>query len=125
LFEGNLAKTLLACARGETPSPPSWSAQSAVCVVAASGGYPGDHRKGAEITGLDCVRDAIVFHAGTRRENSRTLTSGGRVLAVTGLGDDLESAAEAAYRGLSNISFEGMHYRRDIGRPLFEPVGAR
>ena len=94
-----------------------WSQQAAVCVVMASGGYPGEYEKGKEITGLeraDAMEGVIVFHAATRRQDSRWLTNGGRVLGVTGLGDSLPQAIERAYQGVGAIHFEGAHYRRDI-----------
>ena len=93
------------------------SKEVAVCVVMASGGYPGDCARGLEITGLEDLagaEDVIVFHAGTREENGRTLTAGGRVLGVTALGADVRAARERAYAAVSRISFEGAHFRRDI-----------
>ncbi|MDD5680398.1 MAG: phosphoribosylglycinamide synthetase C domain-containing protein, partial [Candidatus Omnitrophica bacterium] len=98
---------------------PVWYEKSAVCVVMASGGYPGNYEKGKEITGLDeteKLKDAIVFHAGTKRIADKYVTSGGRVLGVTGLGDDMESAISNTYKAVSGIKFENMHFRRDIGR---------
>jgi len=96
-----------------------WSEQAAVCVVMASGGYPGDYEKGKEITGLDEAErmdGVIVFHAATQRDDARWLTNGGRVLGVTGLGDTLRPAIDRAYQGAGAIHFEGAHYRRDIGQ---------
>lgn len=94
-----------------------WRQGASVCVVAASGGYPGDYVTGKPITGLEQAAqspDCLVFHAGTRQENGQTCTDGGRVLSVTGLGATLQAAADRAYAGLDSIHFEGMHYRRDI-----------
>jgi phosphoribosylamine--glycine ligase len=90
---------------------------AAVCVVAASGGYPARYETGFPITGADIRRDdVIVFHAGvTRREDGTLVTGGGRVLNVVGLGADLEDARRKAYAALAGISFEGMHARTDIG----------
>jgi phosphoribosylamine--glycine ligase len=90
--------------------------KSAVGVVLASGGYPGPIRTGLPVKGLtDVPSDVIVFHAGTRRsDNGGVVTAGGRVLTVVGLGDDLETARKRAYAGVEAISFEEMHYRRDI-----------
>jgi len=89
----------------------------AATIVAASEGYPGKIRKGVTINGIpDENEDLVVFHAGTKAVNSGVETSGGRVLAVTGLGKDTTEAAARAYSALESISFEGMHYRRDIGR---------
>lgn len=95
-----------------------WSAEAAVTVVAASEGYPGTYPQGRIITGTEEwseEKDVLIFHAGTRRVEGELLTSGGRVLAVTGLNTDLASAQEKAYRVLQSIHFEGMHYRQDIG----------
>lgn len=95
---------------------------ASVTVALASAGYPGPYEKGKEIYGLDTVdmkENVIVFHAGTKQEKPGTpvRTSGGRVLFVTGLGDDIEKAREAAYGaiGPDGVNFDGMHYRRDIG----------
>jgi len=93
-----------------------WDRRSAIGVVMAAGGYPDDPRKGDAITGLPKAdADAQVFHAGTRLESGRLLTSGGRVLCVTALGDSLRIARARAYATLGAIRFEGMQYRRDIG----------
>src|SRR5690606_18273102 len=97
---------------------PSWSAPASLCVVLASGGYPGAYEKGKVITGVEAaneVEGVTVFHAGTRREGDRLLTAGGRVLTVTAIGDDVDQAAERAYRAADLIHFEGKHLRRDIG----------
>jgi phosphoribosylamine---glycine ligase len=94
-----------------------WSDKNSVCVILASGGYPGRYEKGKEITGLDdAVREGVMlFHAGTKRENSRLVTSGGRVLAITSVAESLKEAREKAYRAAEKIKFEGKHYRTDIG----------
>lgn len=101
-----------------------WSDKKAVCVVLASGGYPGSYEKGKEITGLEKVdEDVIVFHAGTANEHicdanscrSAVVTSGGRVLGVTAMGDTHDQAREKAFNNVKRISFEGMQYRNDIG----------
>ena len=96
----------------------SWRPESAVCVVMASGGYPDAYRKGLPITGLEAacqLSEVMVFHAGTRLEETSILTNGGRVLGVTALGRDMEQARERAYEGVSRIAFEGAHWRTDIG----------
>ncbi|BCW96877.1 MAG: phosphoribosylamine--glycine ligase [Fimbriimonadales bacterium] len=98
-----------------------FEARAAVCVVLASGGYPGEYRAGLPIEGLDAAAqtpNTLIFHAGTRAENGRILTSGGRVLNIVGLGDTLETARQNAYRAVEQIHFEGMHYRRDIGESV-------
>jgi hypothetical protein len=98
--------------------PLEWDPRSAVCVVMASQGYPGDYRKGDEISGLaeaSRIDDLFVFHAGTKvDERDRVVTDGGRVLGVTALGDDLAAAKARAYEAVKLISFAGMHYRTDI-----------
>ena len=94
-----------------------WSPQPSVCVVMASGGYPGSYEKGKVISGLDdasAFPNTKVFHAGTARAGDDFVTSGGRVLGVTALGKDLESAQTAAYAAAEKIQFEGVQFRRDI-----------
>lgn len=96
-----------------------WDNRCAACVVAASGGYPGSYRKGVEITGLDkaeALGGVTVYHAGTALRDGRYYTNGGRVLGVTALGDKLGEALDRAYAGVKLIHFDGMQYRRDIGR---------
>ena len=100
-----------------------WKSESACCVVMASGGYPEAYEKGKEIFGIkeaDAVRGVTVFHAGTKLDKEKILTSGGRVLGVTGLGKGIKEAIETAYKGVEKISFEGAHYRKDIGRRALE-----
>jgi phosphoribosylamine--glycine ligase len=95
--------------------PLEWRDQAAVCVVIASGGYPGDYGKGMEISGIEAAeREATVFHAGTRRIGGRVVTAGGRVLGVTALGADVRAARERAYAAVEKIKFEGAYYRGDI-----------
>jgi phosphoribosylamine---glycine ligase len=94
-----------------------WDKRPAVCVVMASGGYPGPYAKGKVITGLDeaaSMKDVAVFHAGTARNGDDIVTSGGRVLGVTALGDDVAAAKARAYEAVAKIHFEGAHFRRDI-----------
>jgi len=96
-----------------------WDDNAAVCVVMASGGYPLKYRTGYEIEGIDDAETdekVIVFHAGTKLENGKFLTNGGRVLGVTALDDTLDSAIERAYNAVAKIRFENMHFRKDIGR---------
>jgi phosphoribosylamine---glycine ligase len=88
-------------------------------VVLAAPGYPGDYPKGLPITGVDAanaMQGVTVFHAGTKRESDRIVSAGGRVLNVSAVGDDLDSALDRAYAAIEHIHFDGMHYRRDIGR---------
>ena len=94
-----------------------WSPLASVCVVMASGGYPGSYAKGKAITGLDAANalpQTKVFHAGTTRAGDQIVTNGGRVLGVTALGKDLKSAQVAAYAAVEKIHFEGAQFRRDI-----------
>jgi phosphoribosylamine--glycine ligase len=96
-----------------------WHEDAAVCVVLAAAGYPGAYAKGKEIRGLEKLQHwpyGFVFHAGTARENSRWVTTGGRVLNVTARGTNIRAAIANAYRAIDEISWEGMHYRTDIGR---------
>jgi phosphoribosylamine--glycine ligase len=84
-------------------------------VIVASGGYPEDYEKGKEITGLDSVTDSIVFHAGTKKEGEKILTNGGRVLAVTSYGKEIQEAVAKSNASIEKIIFEGKYYRKDIG----------
>jgi phosphoribosylamine--glycine ligase len=84
-------------------------------VIAASGGYPGNYEKGKEITGLNDVKKAMVFHAGTKAEDGKILTNGGRVLAVTSYGKDIHEAVAQSNAAIEKINFEGKYYRKDIG----------
>ena len=96
-----------------------WKDGAAACVVIASGGYPVSYEKGKVISGLDengQVDDAIVYHAGTKFEDGNFLTNGGRVLGVTAIADNLDNALEKAYNAVSQIKFDDMHFRTDIGR---------
>jgi phosphoribosylamine--glycine ligase len=94
-----------------------WSDQACVGVALASSGYPGEYQTGLPISGIDELEpDALVFHAGTRRtEDGSLVTAGGRVLTIAAKGETLADAAEKAYRNVERVSFQGVHYRRDIG----------
>jgi len=94
-----------------------WYSQASVCVVMASGGYPGHYDNGKEITGLDLLKNkegVYVFHAGTKSGNGKIVTNGGRVLNVVARGGDIKEAQKKVYEAVSKISFDGAHYRRDI-----------
>lgn len=96
-----------------------WKKEAAVCVVLAAGGYPGKYEKGKFISGLATLRgrnDIVVFHAGTTTTGGKVVTSGGRVLGVTALGKDIPEAIANAYKGVDELEFEGMQYRKDIGQ---------
>jgi len=97
----------------------SWDNRACVCVVLASGGYPGEYKKDKEIFGLDetdKIKDVVVFHAGTKKSDNKFYTNGGRVLGVTGLGNTIKGAIDTTYRAVEKINFEKMHYRKDIGQ---------
>jgi phosphoribosylamine--glycine ligase len=100
------------------PRSVRWRSDAAVCVVIASGGYPGEYRTGVPIEGIERAEahaGVTVFHAGTARRDGRLTTAGGRVLGVTAVGADIPAAVTAAYAGAEEIRFDGLHYRRDIG----------
>ncbi len=102
-----------------------WDPRTAVCVVLASSGYPGRYETGKVIHGLDEVEgmeDVMVFHAGTARAGNNYVTAGGRVLGVTALGDNVQKAIDRAYEAVAKISWEGMHYRTDIGQKALKHV---
>jgi phosphoribosylamine--glycine ligase len=103
--------------------PVRWKPDSAVCVVMASGGYPGSYNKGEEVRGLEKAaahENVMVFHSGTALRNGKVVTDGGRVLGITGIGHSVAAAIDAAYAGVREISFTGAHYRRDIGARALE-----
>ncbi|WP_370822025.1 phosphoribosylamine--glycine ligase [Acidaminococcus massiliensis] len=118
LLQSDLAEIMAACAKGTLqPEMVEWSDKAAVCVVMASGGYPGSYKKGLPITGLKAagaMEDVVVFHAGTREEDGKILTNGGRVLGVTAVAEDIPSAQQKAYDAVDKIHFEGAHFRQDI-----------
>jgi len=117
-LDGDLASILAGIARGDlTQTGVRWNNDSVVCVVVASGGYPGSYQKGREISGLEMAaeaRNTVVFHAGTADRNGKTVSSGGRVLGITARAKSLEEAILQAYEGVNKVYFEGMYYRRDI-----------
>ncbi|MBO8164740.1 MAG: phosphoribosylamine--glycine ligase [Brevibacillus sp.] len=117
LLETDLVDVLLASVQGELAHVDvKWKRESAVCVVMASAGYPGHYEKGALISGLEHMPGkTVIFHAGTKRTDAGLVTNGGRVLGVTGLGEQLSEARETAYAAVRQICFEGAHYRTDIG----------
>ena len=136
-FEGDLAQTLLACAEGRLKDVTvRLSPRAAAAVVLASGGYPGEYRKGVPISGLERIDGAEpseakvrwalqktrvkVFHAGTMLRDGRLVSDGGRVLVVTAMAADLRRAVAGAYEAAAMIEFEGMHMRRDIAHRALE-----
>ena len=93
-----------------------WKNYSALCIVLAASGYPGHYEKGMPFHGLSTkVSDVAVFHAGTKVQGKSTVTSGGRVLGITAIGDTLETARDKAYKSVGKISYEGKIFRKDIG----------
>ena len=117
ILETDLNELLLACVNGTLQEQKvNWSNESACCVVCASEGYPGAYKKGMTIHGLEKVGKNIVnFHAGTKIVGSRVVTNGGRVLGVTAASNDIKECLAKAYKAVVNISFKGMHCRKDIG----------
>lgn len=114
-LKSDLAEILLATVEGRLHEVEiEWSDEAAVCVVLASGGYPGPYEKGKPITGLDQVEHSLVFHAGTALQDGQIVTNGGRLLGVTGVGRDITEAREIAYADIEKIRYEGKHYRTDI-----------
>jgi phosphoribosylamine--glycine ligase len=127
LLDADIVEVMVATARGELdPSAVGTSAGSAACVVMASGGYPGSYEKGKVISGLSsagALDDVVVFHAGTAERDGDVVTSGGRVIGVTGTASDLPAALVRAYDGVSAITFAGAHHRHDIGHRALERSG--
>ena len=123
-MKSDIVPVLLAVANGDLGSSAiEWHDKTAVCVVMASEGYPGDYRKGDLIAGLDQaaeVKDLYVFHAGTALKDGACVTNGGRVLGVTALGATVKEAIAAAYQGVSRISWPGVQSRTDIGKKALE-----
>jgi phosphoribosylamine--glycine ligase len=120
LLDSDLFDLLYACATESLePANVKWKSGFAVSVVLASGGYPGDYKKGLEITGIseaEKLEGIVVFHAGTKLDNGKLVTSGGRVLNVTAYAQTLETAIQKAYGAVEKIHFKDMHYRKDIGK---------
>ncbi|MBI4115349.1 MAG: phosphoribosylamine--glycine ligase [Candidatus Omnitrophica bacterium] len=126
-LKSDLLPVLLEIAEGRFPVQPlEWDERYSLNVVMASAGYPGPYEKGVVISGTEAFReksDLFGFHAGTaRNDRGELVTSGGRVLSVTGLGDTLKHAQEKAYEAIYQIRFEGAHFRKDIGRRALESV---
>ncbi|BAZ80392.1 phosphoribosylamine--glycine ligase [Sphaerospermopsis kisseleviana CS-549] len=125
LLDTPLEDLILACIQqrlGEMP-PLTWKPGAAATVVAASGGYPGDYETGQVITGIEAAETvgAIVFHAGTKlNSDQQIVTDGGRVLNITGMGENFQQAIAQAYTGIKHIQFSGMYYRRDIGHRVLK-----
>jgi phosphoribosylamine--glycine ligase len=119
-MKGDIIPILEACMKGTLSQHRiEWDTRASVCVVMASKGYPGDYEKGKIIDGLKEVsrmEKVFVFHAGTTLKGGQMMTNGGRVLGVTGLGEDIPRAIERTYQAVKKISWDGVHYRTDIGQ---------
>ena len=123
LLKSDLVEVMLACIDGTLDKTPiEWSDGAAVCVVMASGGYPGSYEKGKEITGLDAAKadGDIVFHAGTKNVDGKIVTNGGRVLGVVGQAENIKAAVDKAYEGVKKISFDKEYHRTDIAHRALE-----
>jgi len=118
-LKGDIVDLLEATVEGRLHTQnPEWDARVAVCVVMASGGYPGSYQTGKIISGLEQVEKEpglMLFHAGTQRVGNRFLTAGGRVVGVTAMGTTLSEARKSAYKGVEKIGFDGSYFRHDIG----------
>jgi len=118
-MKSDLMPLMLACIEGTLNKHKiKWFNKACTCVVLASKGYPEKYEKGFEIFGLEKtkkLKNTIVFHAGTKKEENKVLTNGGRVLNVCGLGKTIKESIDNAYKGVKQINFNGMHYRKDIG----------
>ena len=123
----DLLPLCLAVAEGRgLPPSVTWRDEAAVCVVLASGGYPGEYPTGLPIEGIARAESrpgVTVFHAGTALRDGRLTTAGGRVLGVTALGADIPAAVAQAYAAAADITFDGVHYRRDIGHRALRRLG--
>ncbi len=120
-LDSSFSQLALAVATGDLSSvSPRWSTDASICIVLASGGYPGDYQTGKKISGIEdaeSIPGSVVFHAGTKQApDGSIVTAGGRVLGVTARAASLATAVDHAYEAVERISFEGMRYRRDIGR---------
>jgi phosphoribosylamine--glycine ligase len=125
-LRSDLAELLVASREGQLASVDAhWSPNPAVCVVLTSKGYPGKSEIDKTITGFEAVEalgGVKIFHAGTRVKDHQLITTGGRVMGVTAIAEDLPSALQRAYAGVNKLQFEGMHYRKDIGAKALQRV---
>jgi phosphoribosylamine--glycine ligase len=118
-WKGSILPLIRGSAQGDFAGlTPEWEAPASLCVVLAAGGYPGSYAKGKVISGLEeasALPQVTVFHAGTALDGDSIVTSGGRVLSVTAIGETIDEAAERAYEAVAKIQFEGKQLRQDIG----------
>lgn len=119
-IENDIVPVLLGCVEGNLENEYLlWDQRPSICIVLASGGYPGSYDKGYEIKGLDIVKEednVVIFHAGTKLVDGKIFTDGGRVLGVTAIGEDINGAISNGYKAVEKICFENMHFRKDIGK---------
>jgi len=117
LLESDLYELLESCINGNLSTQVvRWSEKQAICIVIASGGYPGDYKRNQRVTGLGVEnRDVVIFQAGTKESQGKVLTDGGRVLSITATGEGMSMARAKAYAVINKTKFNGMHYRTDIG----------
>lgn len=118
-IKSDLVELFQAVANGNLNNVPlEIDSRSATTIMLVSGGYPEEYEKGKEIIGLDKIQDSMVFHAGTKLENGKVLTNGGRVLAITSFGKDFQEAIKKSYQNADKLHFDKMYYRKDIGYDL-------
>jgi phosphoribosylamine--glycine ligase len=118
-IDGDLLDLMEAAAKGNLNGKTiKFNPKTAATVMLVSGGYPGSYEKGKEILGCETVKNSQVFHAGTKMKDGKLVTDGGRVIAVTALGDDISLALAAALQDANKITFDGAYHRRDIGKDL-------
>lgn len=124
-IDTDFVELLVATAKGElTSQPVPQKNEVAMTVVMVAEGYPESYEKGKVIDGLSKAKDGIVFHAGTKNNGNEVVTNGGRVLAVTGIGTSLDDASEKAYKAVSSIQWDGLYFRKDIGKDLKKWAGS-
>jgi len=118
-IQNDLLPILKACSRQKLHEKNlDFDSKTATTVVLVSKGYPEEYEKGKKIIGLEEVKGAHIFHAGTRQENEDTLTHGGRVLALTGMGENIQNALDICYADALKVCWDGLYYRKDIGQDL-------
>ncbi len=126
-LDSDLISIMQACIEGNLAEQEvKWSQKAYCCIIMASGGYPGKYEKGKEITGLEKdskITETIVFHAGTKADNGKVVTNGGRVLGITASGNTIKESIDNAYKAVEKISFEGMQFRKDIGQKALNRKG--
>lgn len=124
LLKNDLVEIIQSCIDGNLKNTSiEWDDRTASCIIAAAGGYPGNYKKDFPISGIDQAEQQegiVVFQAGTARIEGELRTAGGRVLGITAIGKNLEESLQRGYNGMSKIKFEKIHFRRDIGRKVFE-----